>query len=494
MASSPPSATEKLEQDVLDSDAAGRATIRGGSLRTAGYFVGMLLSVVAVPLMIRHLGTTQYGSYVKVISLVTLVQGITDIGLQQFGARAWVQRTGEDRTRLMGNLLAMRTVLTVIGVTAATGFAALAGYGGVAVVGAAFVGAGVITTVIQGTFAVPLEAELRLGLITTIEFLRQLFSVIAIVALVLLGGDLLAFWAVAAPVGVLILALTYALVPRARTLRPQFDRAEWAGLLRSLLPFATATVIASVYLQITVILTSLLTTKAQLGYYATSFRVLQVLAALPPLTVGAALPVLARAARDDHARLEYVLQRLFDVTLIFGAWLALVIWLGAGFAMQILTGSSNGPPTAVLQIQGPAIGVSFVGACWVYGLFALHRHRALLTTTLCSLAVNVPLLLVLVPPLGARGAAIAFTAGEVTVSLSALLLLLHHHRSLRLSPRVPLRVLAAVAPGIAIAFVPGVSSFERAAIASVLYLAVLLVTRAIPVELVDAMRRGARQA
>jgi O-antigen/teichoic acid export membrane protein len=259
-----------------------------------------------------------------------------------------------------------------------------------------------------------------------------------------------------------------------------------------LLPFATATVIASIYLSITVIVTSLLTTKVQLGYYATSFRVIQVLAGLPALTIGAALPVLSRAARDDHARLDYVLQRLFDTTLIFGAWLALALWLGAGFAMRVLINSSNGPPTAVLQIQGPAIAASFIAAVWLYGLFALHQHRALLITTVCSLALSLALLLVLVPLLGARGAAIAYTSGEVTVSVTALLLLRYHHRSLRLDPRVPLRVVAAAAPAASIALVPGLSSFERAAIASVLYLAVLLVTHAIPDEIMHALRSRAR--
>jgi len=56
------------------------------------------------------------------------------------------------------------------------------------------------------------------------------------------------------------------------------------------------------------------------------------------------------------------------------------------------------------------------------------------------------------------------------------------------------RVLAAVAPGVAISFVPGLSSFERAAIASVLFLVVLLVTRAIPVEIVQALRHRLRHA
>jgi O-antigen/teichoic acid export membrane protein len=488
----PPPTTVESDQDVLDTAAAGPAAIRGGALRTVGYVAGMLLSVLSVSLMIRHLGNVNYGLYITVVSLVTLVQGITDVGLAQFGVRAWATRSGSEREQMMRNLLGIRIFLTAIGVACATGFAVIAGYGSVAVIGTTFVGVGVILTVAQGTFAVPLQAELRLGLVTAIEFLRQLLSVVAIVALVLLGSTLLGFLAVSAPVSALVLVATFAAARSARSLRPAFDRSEWSALLRSVLPFATASVIASLYLKITVVMTSLLTNRVQNGYYATSFRVLEVLVALPALTVGSALPVLARAARDDHERFAYVLNRLFEVTLILGAWIALVVWLGAGFAMQILTGVNGGPTTAVLEIQGPALAASFVAAGWLYGLFSLHHHRALLQTTIVSLVVSVVLLLVLVPQLQARGAAMAYTGGEVTVAITALLLLRRNHPGFGLPLRVPLRVASAVALGAAIVLIPGLTSLERAVIASVIYVGVLGATHAIPAELMHAVRTTPR--
>ncbi len=484
-------AADGSERDVLDTAAAGSAAIRGGGLRTIGFVAGMLVSVIGVSLLIRHLGNNNYGLYVIVISLVTLVQGITDIGLAQLGVRSWATHKGPDRDQMMRNLMGVRIVMTAIGVSGAMGFAAIAGYGGTAVIGTAFVGVGVILTVIQGTFAVPLAAELRLGWLTAIDFLRQSLSVVAIVALVLLHAGLLAFLAVSVPVGALVLVATLAAVPAARSLRPTFDPAGWAALLRSVLPFATASVIASIYLKITVVMTSLLTTRVQIGYYATSFRVLEVLVALPALTVGSALPVLARAARDDHERLGYALERLFEVTLILGVWIALVVWLGAGFAIEVLAGS-KGPAAGVLEIQGPAIAVSFMGAGWLYALFSLHHHRALLQTTIVSLVVSVVLLLTLVPTLQARGAAIAYTGGEVAVALSAFLLLRHKHPEFTLPRRVPVRVLAAVILGAAVAVVPGLSSFERAMIASAIYLVVIVATRAIPPEILQAIRARPR--
>lgn len=48
-----------------------------------------------------------------VIALVTIVQGVTDIGLGQIGVREFALRHGVARERLMRNLLGVRVALTV---------------------------------------------------------------------------------------------------------------------------------------------------------------------------------------------------------------------------------------------------------------------------------------------------------------------------------------------------------------------------------------------
>jgi O-antigen/teichoic acid export membrane protein len=482
-----------LERDLLDTPAAGPAAIRGGVLRTSGYVVGMLLSVGSVSLLIRHLGFVEYGRYITVVSLVTIVQGVTDVGLGQIGVREFATREGDARARLMGNLLGVRFALTSVGVVLATAFVAVAGYGHELVFGALAAGVGMVLTVVQGTFVVPLSAQLRLGWVTAMELLRQVLSVGAIVALVVIGAKLLPFLAVPVPVGVLVLLATAMLVRGAMPSRPLFEWHEWRLLIRAVLPFAAAVAIGTVYLRITVVLVSLLARPVETGYYATSFRVLEVLVSVPALTVGAVLPVLARAARDDRKRLAYVLERLSEVTLILGVWLGIALVLGAGFALRVLAGSKGGPATAVLQIQGPAIAATFISVGWQYGLLSLHRHRELLLIAAGALILSLTLTLVLVGPLQAKGAAIAFTSAEVAAALSAFVLL-RRGDVMRVSARVPVRVLLAGTVAVATVLIPGLTSLGRALIASAIYFGMLWALRAIPAELFDAVPALPRRA
>jgi O-antigen/teichoic acid export membrane protein len=484
-----PTALADLEQDLLDTPAAGPAAVRGSLLRVGGYVLGGLLSLLSLPLLTRHLGLSRYGQYATVISLVTIVQGVTDVGLGQIGVREHAIRPARERVQMMRNLLGVRFALTGLGVALATAFAALAGYGHVVVLGTLLAGVAMVLQVIQGTFAVPLAATLRLGWVTTLDLLRQALSVVAIVALVVAGAELLAFLAVLVPVSVVVLIATLALVRRATPIWPSFERAEWGVLIRAVLPFAAAVAIGTLYLRITVVLMSLLSSAVQTGYYAISYNVVAQLIAIPALTVGSTLPLLARAARDDRERLSYGLERLFEVTLIVGVGLALVLALGAGFLIGVLAKGGSQVATDVLEIQSFALLTQFVATPWQYGLLSLHRHRELLLISIGSLAVSVGLTLILVPLLQARGAAVAFSGAELTLAVSSFVLLKRARPDLRFSARTPVRVLVAAALGAAVLLVPGITSISRAVIAAVVYGGVLLLLRAVPAELLQALPR-----
>ena len=354
-----------LEEDLLDTPAAGPAAIRGSALRSVGYIVGMGLSLISVPLLIRHLGAIDYGRYVVAITLVTIIQGVTDVGLGQIGVREYATREGRDRTRLMANLLGVRIALTGVGVLLATAFAVVAGYGQQVVLGTFLAGVAMVLTVIQGTFAVPLASRLQLGWVTALELLRQALGVAVIVALVLAGAGLLPFLGATVPVALVVLVATGLVIRGTMPLRPAFKREEWLTLIKAVLPFAAAVVLGTLYLRITVVLLSLMSSDLQTGYYATAFAVISVVIAIPALTVGSTLPVLSRAARDDHERLGYVLERLMEVTLIVGTGLGLGLLLGAGFVVQVLSGG-KGEPVTVLQIEAALCQYQGFRGQWIW--------------------------------------------------------------------------------------------------------------------------------
>lgn len=213
---------------------------------------------------------------------------------------------------------------------------------------------------------------------------------------------------------------------------------------------------------------------------------------VPVLLTASAIPILARAGRDDRVRLRLAIGKLFDTTLIAGVWMALMTVIGARIVIDIVGGSKFGPSVGVLQILGPALIGSFMVCVWGYGLVSLHRYREVLIGNALALAVMLVVALLLIPTIGAKGAAIALTTGELTLGVVLGLLLVRVDRQLRISlwvlPRLALATLLAAAPALLLAL-PAIASM---ALATLIFVAVLAALRALPEELIAELVAGFR--
>lgn len=436
--------------DVLDTPRAGALVIRGGLLRTAAYALGTGLSVVSAALLIRHLGSADFGRYVSIVSLITIVGSVTEAGMTNLGVREYSTRDEADRESLMGALLGLRLALTTIGVALAVAFSALAGYGGDLVAGTALAGAGLVFAVLQATYSVPLSAHLLIGRVSVLELARQMLAVALVVVLVVAGSGVVMLLAVPLPVGLALAAATAWMVRRRMSLLPKVDVRAWTSLLRVTASFALATAVGTVYVYLAVVLLSLVSSDAETGQFGAAFRVFIVLAAVPGLLVTTAFPVLARAARDDRERLRYAIQRLFETSLMLGVAFALATVIGAPVAIEVVAGEGFEPAVDVLRIQGLAILASFLLATWGFALISLHLHRALVLANLAALLVGGGLVLTLGASDGAEGAAWATLAGETILAVGYLAGLVRERRELL--PRLGSlpHIAAATAPAVAI--------------------------------------------
>jgi O-antigen/teichoic acid export membrane protein len=334
---------------------------------------------------------------------------------------------------------------------------------------------------------VPLTAALRLGTTAALDLAKQGLIVMLVGLVVLTGGGLLLFLAVPIPAGLAVLAVAVWLVRRMMPLLPAAEWPEWARLLRHVLPVAVATAMGILQFRIVMIITSLVATAEETGYFAASFRVVEVLLMIPFVLVGSAFPILARAAGGDHDRLRYAVQRLFEGGLIAGTGIAALLVVGAPVAIDVVAGPRFQESVPVLRIQGAALAAVFFTAIWIFAAISLHAHRALVAASAVGLAASVALALILVPIHGAQGAAVATLGAELALALAYLVVLVRRRPDLRPTMRILPRVLAAVAPALAIPLALGLPALPGTVLAAGLYVALLLVLRAVPAELWEAL-------
>jgi O-antigen/teichoic acid export membrane protein len=470
--------------DVLSSSAAGPAAVRGGALRVGGYFVGTLVSVFSAALLFRHLGVRDTGRYVTALSLTSIVAALSDLGLTAVGVRELSTRPREERWLLARDLLGLRITLTLIGGTVVTAIA-FAAYTSTLAVGVALACVGLLLQATQDNLSLPLVIDLRLGWVAALDLARQLLSTAFTVALVLAGASLVAFLGMSIPLGAILLAATYALVRGVRALAPTFSLRRWRTFTRTMLPYSAAVAASALYFRVSILLVSALSTGIQLGYFSASFRVIEVLTVVPTLLVSSAFPIFARAARDDHDRLGYAVGRVFEASLLVGAWAAVSIAVGAPLAIAIVGGAKFAPAASVLAVQGVALAAMFVSLVWANALLSLGLYRLILVINVSTLVLNGALVSVLVPLDGARGAAIGTALAEIATAVLQAIAVVRRRPQMRPSLRSIPFVAIATGAGLLPIALTGLPVIVRLLISSVLFVGVILATGAFPPELRD---------
>jgi O-antigen/teichoic acid export membrane protein len=479
--------------DLLDAPGVGVTAIRGGALRIGSYFLGLLASVVSSALLLRHLGVVASGDYITVISLVSLALAVTDAGLATIGVHELSTLSAASVDRFFKGVLGLRLALALSGVLFAVLFATFAGYRSTLVWGTLLAGGGFALAGWQVIYSVPLLAQMRLGWVAALEGFKQLGAALATILLVIVGAPLLPFWAATIPAALVVTILNGWLIRHSAPLRPAFDRAVWGPLLRRMLPYSVASAVGIVYFRLAILIMSNVASGRQTGYFAASFRIIEVLFILPQLIVGSMLPIFSRAARDDRGRLDHALGRTFDVCLLLGLATGLALVSGAPFIIEVIAGPRFAPSAPVLRIQGVALVATFVGAVLSYGLISLRRYRAVLLINVTVLLLSGALTGALAEQFGAKGAASATAFVEALYTAMLAGALIRAGVRPKLSVGGALRATLATLLALSALALPGLPSVVEPLLVLTIYVVALLWFGAVPAEVMKQIPRPRRR-
>ena len=476
---------------ALRAPEAGRQVIRGGAVRAGGFGLGAIIATAAIAIVTRHLAPVEFGRFASVMALVGIITGLSDAGLTIVGARE-VAAHGDpiERRKLLANLLTLRLLFAPLAIAIGVAYALLVGWNQTDVAGTILVGIGLALINVQGSIMLPLTVDLRLGIVTSIEILRQLVWLASVIAVVLAGGGIRGFFAGQVVVGLAALVCLPWLRGTGIQLRPAFDQGALRSLIFTITPVAASVIVGVIYVRAVMLLTEQLANPLQTGLFAASFRAFESLWMLPTLLLSVALPVLAVAGGEDRLRLAYALRLMTETALLLGILLALVVGFAAGPVIGALAGPAYRGAADVMRIQSVALVALFVGQAWQLGLLALRAQRSLLIANATALLLVGQLALGLVPRFGAEGSASVAVIGESGLALTLYLLLRANDRTV--APR--LLPLWRVLPPLALALVIGSLLRDHPIISTAAaagsFVTASLAIGAVPPEIRDALLRA----
>lgn len=369
----------------------------------------------------RQLGPEQFGILNFASAFVAILLAVAALGMD---TPVILRLTGAPQPgTLLGTALAVRAAasLLVLGVAVATAFL-LKGNDPLALTTTLIVSlciVGCIPTAFDYLFKAHTDA-LRPALARTGG---TLVASGAKLACLLLGFGIIALaWTVLLETLIVSLGLILAYRWHVRTSgadRLAVDRRLFRELVRESLPYLYSTVAVVAYMKIDVVMLGYLSSNRETGIYSLAQKLSEVLYIVPVVLIDSAYPTLARRFLDSPKPDARHGQMLFDLA-IGGSLLATLVALAlAGPIIDALFGSAYHSSVDIFHLHAwscIAIAMNTARHRWL-AVEGLQRHAP--TVTIIGLLLNVAMNLVLIPHLGAYGAAIAtvvsyFVSGYLT--------------------------------------------------------------------------------
>jgi O-antigen/teichoic acid export membrane protein len=259
-----------------------------------------------------------------------------------------------------------------------------------------------------------LELEAAAGLVG-----RALVAALGVLALAV-GGELPGL-GLAYLVGSVLSVVVARLVAR-RFLTIGRGTGGWASLRDTwldALPLAVAGAASLLMFRIDVLLLQWLRDSETVGVYSAAYRPFEAALLVPVAIMAAGFPRLVRAAAGGPA-FRALAWRLAGALLACAVAAGLFGWLAGPPLISFLFGAPYEAAGGLLRILVLALPAIYLNALLTQAIVALRRPWLVAASMATALVANVALNLLLIPQLGATGAAVATVIAETTLLVASL--------------------------------------------------------------------------
>jgi O-antigen/teichoic acid export membrane protein len=380
---------------------------------SGGELLSKIFTAVAFAYLARVLGPGGYGQLEFALAIVLFFTVLVDGGLSPYGARELAKDPGA-AGRLVLHVVLLRCALATaaFGVLAALTVAIDQPWSVKVLIllyGLTLFGVpGLLGWVFQGRDSMHVVAVASIVRWTTFAAGVFLFvhapSQIWRVPLVEAGA-----------VGLVVLFYVALLARQLGRLRPRLDLSFVRSTIRQAAPIGASELVWATKIYFATVWLGLVVGGAEVGLFGAAHRLVVALHAFVWLYFFNLLPSLARATRDPPGPLQALLHRSIQVC----AWSAVFVGIvGTAFAQPAITlvyGPQYQDAVPAFQVLIWLIPLALMSGNYRYALVAHGQQRLEFLTAACGACLNIVLNLLLIPPYGPLGAAIALVASEVLI-------------------------------------------------------------------------------
>jgi len=383
------------------------------ALASADIFTRLMRFALAI-VIARTLGAAGYGIYAFAFSFAEVYGVVSDFGMSNLIIRD-TSRDKKYLSRYLGNILLVETVLSLI----AFGFLfVLVGAMNLPPEKAIIVYIAVISYILTNLAQIlraTFKAHEKMEYDALLNVAQQSITVILGVLVLYFGYGLIAL-ALAFVIGSLVNLVASLVLVSTKFTKPKFalSRRFLNYLGKEVPSFGLIVFFTLIYYDISTVLLSFISGDAATGWFNAAYAMSLALTFLPAAFMGALFPVISTLHVSSRDLTKTAYNESFRYMVILGLPLAFGTTVLADKIIDIIYGAQFHNSAVVLQIVIWSITILFLNFVLTTTLTSINLQRVVMYATGLSVAVNIVLNLLFIPPFSYVGASAVMVATELT--------------------------------------------------------------------------------
>ena len=196
-------------------------------------------------------------------------------------------------------------------------------------------------------------------------------------------------------------------------------------LIKEALPLIGVSIFWLLYYKIDIVLLGMLSSKEQVGFYSSSYRIMEACFLIPLITANAVYPRLSRLWGADKNAFSKDLKRILLGLLVIGALVSVFLYILAKPVILLAFGAEFSPAVGILVLLSLALLAVYPGYIATQTLVIIGRQKSYLLISIIASSMNIILNLIFIPIWQAKGAAVSTIITETMVTCMATFILLN---------------------------------------------------------------------
>jgi O-antigen/teichoic acid export membrane protein len=213
--------------------------------------------------------------------------------------------------------------------------------------------------------------------------------------------------------------------PLLRARRVKIDHKIAWFLFREAVPLAMTNILGILYFRIGTLYLFRYSGAEQTGIFTSASQIVEASQLIPMALVGAAFPVICRAAQESE-KLASIFEQVTSVLIFIAFFIAATGTVVSSTLVRLLYGTSYFSSGLLLRLLVWTVVPTFLHYALAYFLIAVGRQRVVPISAVVGVVVSLTCNFLLVPRLGALGAVYSSAATEVSICVLHLFFALEH--------------------------------------------------------------------